>query len=556
MKTHLAFVALSLAVDLTLLAADKTTFGNEDELYRVLPVAAIVVEPDSKILVRDKGGLCMRFVNQRTGVFGAIPGGIFRFESDGSVDHGFRCELKEEQGFYMWDRGLAVQADGKPVGLDKAGHVSRLTADGKLDPTFAQQAAGTEAPPVWADKGVLRPFGLGPAGEILVRDDWTNWNAVAASGWDCLSGPGPVVRWFGSTGQFLRATSWTEQRPSLAAHLDEIGIYVCRAHPSFIGITPHPTEVSYRPLEAPLEGQLADPAVSALLHKITDELPLSLWRYAARLPDGGVVLAVDERNGQGRGRLVRFDREWRWDRGFIARFQSGFLAISLQLAPDQRGGLFVTGPLATLNGREFGGLARLRPDGTMDPAFQVHLDAYAPPQVPALLHVPFAIAVQPDGRVLVGGDFFAINGIRCTSLARLNPDGSVDRDFSDRFAFERFEEAKQRLSVSRPELAARPTPAVASTTGSVAVAPGALRESPGRSQTICVRQLEAIEGAAVIDYDGAPNGTYILQAANSINATAWSNIATNQADAAGRGQFKDASAATAPARFYRVLSLR
>lgn len=63
------------------------------------------------------------------------------------------------------------------------------------------------------------------------------------------------------------------------------------------------------------------------------------------------------------------------------------------------------------------------------------------------------------------------------------------------------------------------------------------------------------EGAAGIDYDGAPNGTYILQAADSINAPAWSNIATNQVNAAGRGRFKDASAATAPARFYRVLSL-
>ena len=37
---------------------------------------------------------------------------------------------------------------------------------------------------------------------------------------------------------------------------------------------------------------------------------------------------------------------------------------------------------------------------------------------------------QPDGELLVGGYFFAVNGIARPHLARLNADGSVDTTFN------------------------------------------------------------------------------------------------------------------------------
>ena len=41
----------------------------------------------------------------------------------------------------------------------------------------------------------------------------------------------------------------------------------------------------------------------------------------------------------------------------------------------------------------------------------------------------FDIVAQPDGKLLVSGDFNVINGIRRSNLARLHPDGSVDTSF-------------------------------------------------------------------------------------------------------------------------------
>lgn len=42
----------------------------------------------------------------------------------------------------------------------------------------------------------------------------------------------------------------------------------------------------------------------------------------------------------------------------------------------------------------------------------------------------YAIAVQADGRILIGGSFTQVNGVSRTYLARLFPDGSLDASFA------------------------------------------------------------------------------------------------------------------------------
>ena len=43
----------------------------------------------------------------------------------------------------------------------------------------------------------------------------------------------------------------------------------------------------------------------------------------------------------------------------------------------------------------------------------------------------YAIAMQPDGKVIIGGHFTTVNGIPRTNLARLNVDGTLDRTIFD-----------------------------------------------------------------------------------------------------------------------------
>src|SRR5204863_7929911 len=41
----------------------------------------------------------------------------------------------------------------------------------------------------------------------------------------------------------------------------------------------------------------------------------------------------------------------------------------------------------------------------------------------------YSVVQQPDGRLLIGGDFTAVNSILRNRLARLNTDGSLDSSF-------------------------------------------------------------------------------------------------------------------------------
>ncbi|WP_198973221.1 delta-60 repeat domain-containing protein, partial [Xylophilus sp. ASV27] len=69
-----------------------------------------------------------------------------------------------------------------------------------------------------------------------------------------------------------------------------------------------------------------------------------------------------------------------------------------------------------LGGRNY--LARLNADGSLDTGFN-----------PGANSTVYSLAVQPDGKVLVGGAFNQLGGQRRNGLARLNADGSLDTGF-------------------------------------------------------------------------------------------------------------------------------
>lgn len=72
-----------------------------------------------------------------------------------------------------------------------------------------------------------------------------------------------------------------------------------------------------------------------------------------------------------------------------------------------------------VDGSPRSGIARLNADGTLDAAFNPSADG------PVL-----TVALQPDGKVILGGEFSNVNGIDHFGIARLNPDGSLDAGFN------------------------------------------------------------------------------------------------------------------------------
>ena len=95
---------------------------------------------------------------------------------------------------------------------------------------------------------------------------------------------------------------------------------------------------------------------------------------------------------------------------------------SIALQPD--GKILIGGLFSEVNGIARGGVARLHPNGSLDTTFNTSFTA----------SYVGAIAVQQDGKILVGGTLPAIAGLAATELVRLNPDGSTDLAFNPRVA--------------------------------------------------------------------------------------------------------------------------
>ncbi len=104
------------------------------------------------------------------------------------------------------------------------------------------------------------------------------------------------------------------------------------------------------------------------------------------------------------------------DEAFTPESNGWIYALAIQ--PDGR--ILVGGNFSTIAGGSRSYVARLHPDGTLDESFDVLLDA---PFV-------YALAVQPDGKILMGGTFQTVNDVEQPHLARLHPDGTLDETFA------------------------------------------------------------------------------------------------------------------------------
>jgi uncharacterized delta-60 repeat protein len=148
------------------------------------------------------------------------------------------------------------------------------------------------------------------------------------------------------------------------------------------------------------------------------------------LADGGVLVSgwQLESSGPGPLGLMRLDGQGKRDPHFVARFEAlvGLLDVALTGAvvqPDGR--IVVMGKFTLVNGVPRQNIARLMPDGSVDPSFDLPTGFF-----PASDLWLTCLALQADGRILVGGTTFPSTSQRGVAvLFRLNPDGSMDPGF-------------------------------------------------------------------------------------------------------------------------------
>ncbi len=141
----------------------------------------------------------------------------------------------------------------------------------------------------------------------------------------------------------------------------------------------------------------------------------------ARQSDGKVLLAgtFTKFNGAASANLVRTEQDGTLDSSFNPG--TGFSSPPSDLFVQPDGKIIAIGTFLQYNGAAVGTIIRILPNGALDTSFNVTLDAG---------RYPFALELLSDGRIYIGGNFSTVNGTLRPGVARLNSDGSLDTNFN------------------------------------------------------------------------------------------------------------------------------
>ncbi len=140
-------------------------------------------------------------------------------------------------------------------------------------------------------------------------------------------------------------------------------------------------------------------------------------------PDGKILLAgaFTTIAGGNRNKLARLNADGSLDINFNPDVNNTVQCIALQ----SDGKILIGGNFTTVGGLTRQYVARLNADGSLDSSF---VDpAVLQPGTFAILN---SLAVQTDGKILIGGYFSMVGGVSKNYIARLNADGTLDTSFS------------------------------------------------------------------------------------------------------------------------------
>ncbi len=146
-------------------------------------------------------------------------------------------------------------------------------------------------------------------------------------------------------------------------------------------------------------------------------------------PDGKVLVcgSFTEMQGAPRPYIARLNADGSLDTNFNGA--PNYWVRTMALEPS--GKIVIGGFFTSVSGISRNRIARLNPDGTLDATFDPGTGCLGRivPADPTDSFL-FALGVQADGKIIIGGNFTNYNGINRRGVARLNSDGSLDTSFA------------------------------------------------------------------------------------------------------------------------------
>ena len=145
-----------------------------------------------------------------------------------------------------------------------------------------------------------------------------------------------------------------------------------------------------------------------------------------RTQDDGKILiggGFSSYNGFESIRIARLNSDGSIDNSFNSGIGLNSPANKIQIQDD--GKIIIVGNFTSYNGILSNNIARLNTDGSLDISFNsgTGVGTSFPPSINTL-------AIQDDGKILIGGSFTSFNGTPTNQIVRLNSDGSIDNSFN------------------------------------------------------------------------------------------------------------------------------
>ena len=144
-------------------------------------------------------------------------------------------------------------------------------------------------------------------------------------------------------------------------------------------------------------------------------------------PDGKIIIGGNFTNYKGvaAGRLIRLNNDGSHDTSFNTSL-AATTGIVNQIVPQTDGKIIIVGSFTNYNGIAANKVARILPDGNLDTSFLIGSGA--------LTNIN-CVQIQPDGKIILAGNFLKFNGVDINRIIRLNSDGSLDTVFNVGTAF-------------------------------------------------------------------------------------------------------------------------
>ncbi|MBO9582791.1 MAG: T9SS sorting signal type C domain-containing protein [Flavobacterium sp.] len=175
-----------------------------------------------------------------------------------------------------------------------------------------------------------------------------------------------------------------------------------------------------------LENGMSDPVFKATNSGSNNVVKASILQN-----DGNIILGGNftKYNDLTYNRLVRIFPDGKIDHSFNTGDGFNAQVYSLAIQSDQK--IIVAGSFTKYNGSTINAnrMVRLLPDGTKDPSFNIGSGADGTIE---------SVVLQSDGKILVGGHFKTFNGMPFAGLLRLNSDGSIDGNFRIGNGFDKY----------------------------------------------------------------------------------------------------------------------